>query len=219
MIQFNGYLASALTCNSLEGNSDMCVFSWMTLVKHLLQMDALPVMLYMPLLLLLSIMLWLVTSLLNACCLLGLHTLCIENLYSMQLISSLFDRGKIFILNEKCWCIFVWHLDQPLCMCAPHGTSTGILFFFLFFLCVWGKFPLLRVYSQSKIMYNYLFAWRFLFWNARAISSHPKLYADIIRALTFEVKLDCQNDVGKPVSREASGLCRIFVLGMWVWKW
>lgn len=74
----------------------------MTLVKHLLQMDAPPVMLYMPLLLLLSIMLWLVTSLLNACCLLGLHTLCIENLYSMQLISSLFDRGKIFILNEKC---------------------------------------------------------------------------------------------------------------------
>lgn len=91
--------------------------------------------------------------------------------------------------------------------------------FFFFFLCVWGKFPLLRVYSQSKIMFNYLFAWRFLFWNARAISSHPKLYADIIRALTFEVKLDCQNDVGKPVSREASGLCRIFVLGMWVWKW
>ena len=138
MIQFNGYLASALTCNSLGGNSDMCVFSWMTLVKHLLQMDALPVMLYMPLLLLLSIMLWLVTSLLNACCLLGLHTLCIENLYSMQLISSLFDRGKIFILNEKCWCIFVWHLDQPLCMCAPHGTSTGILFFFFFFFCVYG---------------------------------------------------------------------------------
>lgn len=63
-------------------------------------------------------------------------------------------------------------------------------------------------------MYNYLFAWKFLFWNAWAISSHPELYADIIRALTFEVNLDCQNDVGKHVSREASGLFRIFVPGI-----
>lgn len=120
---------------------------------------------------------------------------------------------------------FLFGTLTNLYVCVHHMAllleARNLLHRLFFFWCVWvgGKFPPLRVYSQSKIMYNYLFAWKFLFWNARAISSRPKLYADIIRALTFEVKLDCQNDVGKPVSREASGLCRIFVLGMWVWKW